>query len=140
MLSHPTAQQISQRPQQRRFNLTWWRGLGAISLLLALGAGYQLTGQPVTLVINGQPYPIRTHRLEVAAIIQATGLTLQPEDRVQPLLDNQLAPGETLTIQLARPVSIEADGRIWRLLTHQPTVGEALAEAGLITNPRQDFG
>lgn len=113
-----------------------WRSLGAIGLLLALWAGYQLTGQPVSLVINGQPYPIRTHRLEVAAIVQATGLTLQPEDRVQPPLNSRLTPGDTLTIQLARPVSIEADGRTWHLLTHQPNVAEVLAEAGLTTNPR----
>jgi uncharacterized protein YabE (DUF348 family)/3D (Asp-Asp-Asp) domain-containing protein len=136
MLSHSTAQRISQQPQQRRFNPALWRGLGAIALLLALWTGYQLTGQPITLVINGQPYPMRTHRLEVAAILQAAGLTLQPEDRVQPPLDKQLAPGETLTVQLAQPVSIEADGRTWHLLTHQPTVGEVLAEAGLAPNPR----
>lgn len=131
MLSHPT-QRISDLPRQGRL----WRALGAVGLLLALWAGYQFTGQPITLIINGQSYPIRTHRLEVAAIVQAAGLTLQPEDQVQPPLDRQLVPGDTLTIQLARPVSIEGDGRTWRLLTHETTVAGALAEAGLTTNPR----
>lgn len=135
MLSHP-AQRISRLPRQGHLNPAVWRGLGVVSLLLALWAGYQLTGRPITLIINGQPYPLRTHRLEVAAIVHAAGLTLRPEDRIQPSLDRQLAPGDTLTIQLARPVSIEGDGRTWHLLTHGATVAGVLAEAGLTTHPQ----
>jgi uncharacterized protein YabE (DUF348 family) len=113
--------------------------LVAAVLFVGLWAGYSLTGQPVTLVINGQPYPVRSHRLEVGAIVQATGLTLQAKDLVQPPLDHPLAPGETITIQLARPVSVEADGRTWHLFTHQQTVAGALAEAGLTTHLRDQI-
>lgn len=139
LLSNPTARQIKQLPHQGFPSLALWRNLGAVGLILLLWAGYRLTGQPVTLVINGQAYPMRIHRLEVAAVVQAAGLTLQPEDIVQPPLDHLLAPGDTITIQLARPVSIEADGRTWRLLTHQYTLAGALAEAGLTTNPRDQI-
>jgi resuscitation-promoting factor RpfB len=138
-LSNPTAPRISRLPYPWRPGLALWRGLAALGLLLALWAGYRLTGQPITLVINGQAYPLRTHRLEVAAIIQAAGLTLQPEDRIQPSLNSRLAPGETITLQLARPVSIEVDRHTWHLLTHRKTVAAVLAEAGLISNARDQI-
>ena len=136
LLSHTTTQRLSRLSGQWQPNPALWRGLGAIGLILGLWAGYTLTGQPVNLVIKGQSYPTRTHRLEVGAVVQAMGLTLQPEDLVQPPFDSQLTPGETITIQLARPVSVEADDQTWHLLTHQQTVAGALSEAGLITNPR----
>ncbi|MBI1878766.1 MAG: DUF348 domain-containing protein [Chloroflexi bacterium] len=116
-----------------------WRSLAAASLLLALWGGYIFTGRPVTLVINGQQYTVRAHSPTVEALTQALGLTLKPEDIVQPPLDHQLAPGDTITIQLARPVSIEADGQTRQLLTHQQTIAGALAELGLTTNPRDQI-
>lgn len=119
-------------------NRHFWRGFAAASLLLILIFGYWLTGQPVTLVINGQPYPIRTHQRSVGEVVRAIGLTLQPEDTVQPPLDQPLAPGATLTINLARPVAIEADGQSWRLLTHQQSVAGVLAEAGLTPHARDE--
>lgn len=120
-------------------NRHFWRGFAAASLLLILIFGYWLTSQPITLVINGQPYPIRTHQRSVGEVVQAIGLTLQPEDTIQPPLDQPLAPGATITINLARPVAIEADGQSWRLLTHQQTVAGALAEAGLTPHARDQI-
>ncbi len=117
-------------------NRYFWQGFAAASLVLTLIFGYWLTGQPVTLVINGQPYPIRTHQRSVGEVIRAIGLTLQPEDTVQPPLDQPLAPGATLTINLARPITIEADGQSRRLLTHQQSIAGALAEAGLTSHAR----
>ncbi|MCQ3976089.1 MAG: hypothetical protein DPW09_21875 [Anaerolineae bacterium] len=117
-------------------NRYFWRGFGAASLLLLLVFGYWLTSQPVTLVINGQPYLIRTHQRTVGEVIRAIGLTLQPQDTIQPSLDHPLAPGEAITIHLARPVAIEADGQTWRLLTHQQTIAGALGEAGLTAHAR----
>jgi uncharacterized protein YabE (DUF348 family) len=138
-MNNPTIQQISQLPHLRRSSFALGRGLGVLGLLLALWAGYRLTGQPIMLSINGQSYPIRTHRLEVAAIVQAVGLALQSEDRIHPSLNSRLAPGETITLQLARPVSIEVDRHTWHLLTHQQTVAAILAEAGLISNARDQI-
>jgi uncharacterized protein YabE (DUF348 family) len=107
-----------------------------IALILALWSGYVLSGQPVTLVINGQPHSIRAHSPTVEALTQELGLTLKPEDIIQPPPDSQLAPGATVTIQLARPVLIEADGRTWSQLTHHQTVATVLAEADLTVTLR----
>ncbi len=98
-----------------------------------------MTGQPVTLIISDQPYRIRTHRLAVETVLQELGLTLEAEDLVQPPTGSHLRPNQTITIQLARPVTIEADGRTVQLLTHQQTVAGLLAEAGIVTNPRDEI-
>lgn len=135
LLSVTTAQPLNRQsyPQQTRRNL--WQGLGAISLILVLWGGYVFTGRPVTLVINGEPYPLQTHSPTVGALAQELGLTLQPEDIVRPPLDSQLGQGETITIQLARPVLVEADGRTHPLFTQRQTVADVLSEAGFTINP-----
>ncbi|MEW5956849.1 MAG: ubiquitin-like domain-containing protein, partial [Chloroflexota bacterium] len=106
-------------------------GLRLIAVLLALWGGYVLSGQPLTLLINGRPYPVRVHRLTVAGMLSELGLTLAPADVVEPPLPARLAPGQTVTVKLARPVLIEADGRTQPLMTHQSTVAGVLAEARL---------
>jgi uncharacterized protein YabE (DUF348 family) len=118
--------------------LGWWRGLSVMSVTLILWAGYVLTGQPVTLVINNQAHQMNVHRLTVAGVLQEMGLTLAAEDIVQPSLGSNLSPGDTVTVQLARPMTLEADGRTSQRLTHQQTVAGVLDEAGIVLNPRDE--
>ena len=42
--------------------IKFWRAVGVLVLVALLWVGYVWLGRPVTLVINGQPYPIRAHR------------------------------------------------------------------------------
>ncbi|MBN1218084.1 MAG: DUF348 domain-containing protein [Anaerolineae bacterium] len=131
-------QSLARRWPQWRAGHGWWRSLGMIGLMLLLWAGYVFTGQPVTLLINGQTHPVRAHRLTVAGVLQETGLTLAAKDTVQPGLEAKLSPGDTVTIQLARPVTVEADGHTIQLFTHQQTIIEVLAQAGITLNPRDE--
>jgi uncharacterized protein YabE (DUF348 family)/3D (Asp-Asp-Asp) domain-containing protein len=101
---------------------------------LALWIGYVITAQPVTLLINGRPFVVRLHQPTVANVVQAVGLALQPQDQILPPFDRPLTPGQTVTIQLARPVTIEADGQTIQILTQQNTVAGVLAEVGLTMN------
>lgn len=129
--------QLANTQPSDQFTLRWrslpwlWRILGGVLLLTLLWAGYVLTGRPVTLVINGQSYPLRLHQQTVAGVIGALNLTLRPEDRVQPSLETALSPGQTITISLARPVTIEADGHSRFILTHQTTIAGVLAELNI---------
>jgi uncharacterized protein YabE (DUF348 family) len=136
LLSDTTPRHLTRWSDQGRPGAHLWRSLVIIALLLALWSGYVLSGQPVTLVINGQPHSIRAHSPTVEALAQELGLTLKPEDFIQPPLDSPLSSGDTVTIQLARPVLIEADGRTWSWLTHQQTVAAVLAEADLTVTLR----
>ena len=115
------------------------RGLSLIVLLLALWAGYLLTGHAITLVIGGQAYPVRVHSLTVEAMLSELGLTLAPEDVVEPPLSTRLTPGQRVTVRLARPVLIEADGRTLQRMTHQANVAAVLAEAGIVTTPYDEI-
>jgi uncharacterized protein YabE (DUF348 family) len=116
----------------------WWRGLGVMGVVLILWTGYVFTGQPVTLVINDQSHQMNVHRLTVGGVLQEMGLPLAAEDIVHPPPGSKLSPGDTITIQLARPVTVEADGRTSQRLTHQQSVAGVLAEAGIVLNPRDE--
>ncbi len=116
----------------------FWQALGVVGLIALLWAGYVWLGRPVTLDINDQSYPLRVHRSTVEGVLQEMGVTLAPEDRVQPPPDSRLSSGDTITIQLARPVTVEADGRVLQWLTHHQTVSEVLGELAVSLNPRDE--
>lgn len=105
------------------------RGMAIAGLVIALGVGYIWLGRPVTLVINDQAHVLRLHRLTVSAVVQELGLELAPEDVIEPPLETDLQPGAQVTIRLAQPVIIEADGRTATLLTQEKTVGSILDAA-----------
>jgi len=125
--------------RQQRLSGRLGRSLGLIGLFLALIAGYVLSGMPVTLVINHQTYQLRTHRSAVEGILSEFGLVLAAEDIVEPPAAGRVARHQVITVKLARPVLIEADGRTVQLLTHQQTVAEVLAEAGIRTNTHDEL-
>lgn len=114
---------------------TWLRGLLSMALLAGaltlLAAGWQRTGSPLTIEVDGQRFEQRTHAATVGEALRRAGIDLYPEDRVSPGLDEPLQPGLTIQVQRARPVQVHADGRTRQLRTHAATVGKVLAEAGV---------
>ena len=120
-----------------RLRLT--RGLtGFIALAFiasALGAGYQMTLTPVTLVVDGHVQRLRTHQDTVAALLMDAGLTLYPEDTVTPALDTPLEPGLTVEVQEAHPVTVSADGHTVTLRTHATSVEAVLEEVRVSLGP-----
>jgi uncharacterized protein YabE (DUF348 family) len=123
-------------------NVARWRpqpGLLAITLMLALGslmtAGYLSTQAEVTLVLNGLVWHLPTHQTSVEAFLNEAGIEVYPEDIVSPALAAPLEPGDTITVQQARPVTIEADGRVVGLRTHAASVADILHEVGIAFKP-----
>ena len=119
-------------------NAARWRphpGLLAITLMLALGslmtAGYLSTQAEVTLVLNGLVWHLPTHQASVEAFLNEAGIEIYPEDIVSPGLTTPIEPGGTITVQQARSVTIEADGRVISLRTHADSVAEILHEVGI---------
>ncbi|GAB4458393.1 MAG: hypothetical protein Kow0031_38830 [Anaerolineae bacterium] len=111
-------------------------GLAGLAVVMLLWWGYARTSRPVTLQVGQRVFAISTHHPTVATLLRELDIALQPEDIVQPPPATQLAAGDTLTIQLARPVTIQADGEQRQLLTHRPRVDLLLADIGLSLNPR----
>ncbi len=112
--------------------------LGGFALLLLLWGGYLWSGQPVSVVVGDQTYPLRIHRLTVEAVLHELRLTPAPEDVITPPVGARLTPNGTVTIKLARPVALEADGQKLNWLTHQEGVGGVLAEAGIEVKLRDE--
>jgi uncharacterized protein YabE (DUF348 family) len=112
-----------------------WRGLAVVVLIPLVGGlmafGYLWTRTEVTLVVNGQARRFYTHQTTVRAVLQEAGLEVYQEDFVSPALDAPLQPGSTIVVRQARPVVVEADGRLIHHRTHSRTVVALLREVGV---------
>lgn len=114
------------------------QGAVALALLLLLGglaATYGNDRTPVTLEVDGRTRLVFTHQKTVGALLLDTGLSLRPEDLVDPAPETPLRPGITVRVTLARPVVIQADGRTWTVWTHTIATDRILEEAGISLHP-----
>jgi uncharacterized protein YabE (DUF348 family) len=106
-----------------------------VTLVTAMLVSYVRSGKAVTLEVNGQSWRARTHQQTVRAFLREVGLVPRPEDIVLPQLDTLLAEGQTIVVQRALPVLVEADGQILERYTHSRTVADMLREAGVDPKP-----
>lgn len=118
-----------------------WRLIGGLLALLvwaSLIAGYRVTGVPVTLVVDGQPRRLRTHQDTVEGLLHEADIHLYPEDSVAPARDSELVAGSVVQVRLARPVTIEVDGRSLAIRTQRQRVADILDEARVRLKPRDE--
>jgi uncharacterized protein YabE (DUF348 family) len=97
--------------------------------------GYERTQHLVMLRLDEQSISVYTHQRTVGGLLQERGLKIVPPDTLFPSEDATLSPGDTIIIRRARPVWIEADGRVLLHRTLSQTVGELLRELALDTRP-----
>ncbi len=111
-------------------------GLGATLLaLVTMGWSYTATLRSVTLQINHQARTIRSNQTTVAGVLHDAALVLAPEDLVFPALDAPVPTNQSITIQLAQPVAIQADGGTVTRRTQSKTVGDVLRESSVFIKP-----
>ncbi|MFQ5578489.1 MAG: ubiquitin-like domain-containing protein [Anaerolineae bacterium] len=120
----------------RLFNL-----LATLALVVACVVVYQRSARPVTLLVNGQPFPLRTHRLTVEAVLLQTGLTLHPQDTLWPPPQSGLNPGQAVEITLARPVVVALDGfgAHQTLFTRHQTPAQIFKQLGIAVFEEDDI-
>ncbi len=85
----------------------------------------------LSIVEGGIPKPLTTPARTVGEALWQAGFRLTRADAVQPSLNTPVTAGLTITVQLARPITVQADGAILSARAQANTVGEALAEAGV---------
>lgn len=77
------------------------------------------------------PYTIHTMSETVGEALLDAEITIYLGDKVQPSLGTPVSTGMRVLIQRSTPVSLLADGRLYKTRTLSRTVGEALAEIGI---------
>jgi uncharacterized protein YabE (DUF348 family) len=102
----------------------------------AMAAGYNQRLKAVTLVVDGQPLAIRSNQNTVGGVLRDAGLTLYPEDRVVPALEDPVEEIDTIDIAHARPLTIRVDGQTLAVRTHAATPAELFAQYGIRINPQ----
>ncbi|NDJ33808.1 MAG: DUF348 domain-containing protein [Chloroflexi bacterium] len=136
-----TVYQHRRRVTQPRTRLSWiWRLLPfvALALLIATGAVvWQLVATPATVVINGEPVDVRTHRRTVAGALRAAGVRPGTDLFTDPAPEARLRPGMVITVAGIRPVTITADGQTLTVDTHHIEPAQ-IAEAAGITLGEHD--
>lgn len=108
----------------------------ALSLLVGL---YFWTQARVTLVLNGQAFHLSTHQTSVEGLLREVGIHISEGDLISPSPEEALRSGRTVTVQQARPVLIEAEGKTFSRRVspddRNATLSELLREAGITLRP-----
>jgi resuscitation-promoting factor RpfB len=101
------------------------------ALLSFLWYDYERTRVPFTVVFNGQPSAEWTTHVTVEGALLDAGLKPTSADRVEPGLTSPISSGQTISVERATPVLIEADGRVIECQTHQRTPRAVFAQSGI---------
>lgn len=124
-------------PQRR--TSTWQHAALVVAGLLAafglMAAGYAGRLNPITLVVDGQPRPIRSNQTTVEGVLREAGLVVESWDRIQPALDATIGANATIQIHHARPVTLLVDGRTLSVHTHAQTPIDLLLEQNIALSP-----
>ncbi len=112
--------------------------VAAIALALAIvlmAWGYAWAAKHVTVVVDGAAESCFSLRLKVRGVLADAGVELNERDHVTPAADGRVAEGGTIVVRRAFAVTVLADGTQTPSLTSQPTVREAVLEAGIALGP-----
>ncbi|MBW0136601.1 transglycosylase family protein [Pseudonocardia abyssalis] len=129
-------------PDPRRARTTTRVGVRAtvLAVLLALvggGASALAMDKTVVLSVDGQERTLHTFAGDVAGALAAAGLAPTPQDRVQPALPTDVADGDYIIVNRARPLTLVEGGQERQIWTTAASVQDALAGLGLDAAPIQ---
>jgi uncharacterized protein YabE (DUF348 family) len=104
-----------------------------IGILIGLTLLVLPDSKAVTLLIEGQSIQVNTSASTVADVLLEAGISLQPEDEVDPPANTRLKDGQTISLTQAMQVTLHADGQNVQISTTQriPAIWLALANLSL---------
>lgn len=112
-----------------------WRAFAALLLTAAFLGGsvhaYVGAAKSVVLVVDGEPQRIATMTRSVGELLKHADVAVNERDVVTPSITTALADRAVVIVKIARPVTVDVDGRV---STHYVTaldVDSALGEIGL---------
>lgn len=113
----------------------------AVFVFATLLIFYQQRAQSVTILVDGHPFEMRTHRLTVETVLLQSDIQLNAQDSLSLLPNSGIAPDIPIEIELARPVQInlgQAETPI-TLFTHAQKPAEIFSELGIAISPADDI-
>ena len=89
---------------------------------------------PLTVIdrATNTPILIQTSARTVGEALMQAGNLIYLADRITPATNTPVQPNMQVVIERAKPISVVVDGRRIRTRTHQPTVGQLLAEMNIV--------
>lgn len=137
------------RPRQRKTPPSWQRPrrggkpllrrmlplIGVLALIVIGIAIWRLTARPVTVVVNGQPIALSTHRRTVGGAVRAAGVRLDDTLFLDPSADTRLEPGMVITVAHRRPVIVHLGDEMVIGASHQVEPHAILQEMGIALGP-----
>ncbi|MCI9889374.1 DUF348 domain-containing protein [Micrococcales bacterium 31B] len=96
---------------------------------------YNVSRDEVNVIVDGERIAVRTHARDVQGVLDAAGIAVDADDSVVPPLRDRMLSGATVTVKHARDLRIDMDGEVVTKLTTAETLGEAIAELNLRSEP-----
>ncbi|MDF0530263.1 transglycosylase family protein [Tsukamurella sp. 8F] len=105
--------------------------LAVLLILLMIGGGIAIAlYQTVTVIVDGKARTVDTMSTSVRSILSAAGVSAGRGDLVSPEAGASIKGG-TITVNHARPLTVNVDGKVRHLTTTSLNVEGALAQNGL---------
>ena len=123
------------RPR-RRFDAQALLLFVTVAGIAAMAWGYFSSLKPLTIQVNHHPVTVYTNQNTVAGVLNDAGIQLNAKDIVFPALDAPIPDNQPITVQLARPIQIQADGDTIAERTQGKTVADALHDANITLKPQ----
>jgi uncharacterized protein YabE (DUF348 family) len=89
------------------------------------------------VTVDGQDRTLHTFASSVQTALETAGITVHPQDRVEPALPTDLADGDHVIFSRARKLTLHEGASERDLWTTAPSVGEALQVLGVDATPLQ---
>ncbi|MEC9053492.1 MAG: transglycosylase family protein [Actinomycetota bacterium] len=92
--------------------------------------GYSALASTVTLTVDGETREVSAAGDTVADVLAAEGVELGERDLVAPQRDEAVEDGSAITVQYAKPLTLEVDGEEQTHWVYATDIDSALAEIG----------
>ena len=99
--------------------------------LMASGGTAAALYQDFTVTVDGQVREVSTMSRSVKSILGSAGIAAGAADKVTPALGDSVKPGEQITVQHARDIAVNVNGKVRTVKSTDLTMGAALTAAGL---------
>lgn len=117
----------------------WMTATGVLMLAAAWFSYSFASNEPVTVLVDGQKTIIETKETSVYGVLDQMGLSLRPEDEIEPAASADLPEDRLIVIERAKEVTLLVGyGESRSIRTHARTVAELLETQGVRLDETDD--